>query len=116
MTKRFRTLAALAAATAALAAATTASATPVTATIRVEGFDATVVPLTQATTDGRIVSATTLDRAVSRSRCWRTSQTGCSVPIECQWFSFGSLGPALVGHDRRALPVRSGTAVFWLWS
>jgi len=88
MTKRFRTLAAVAAATAALAAATSASATPITATIRVEGVDQTVIPLTQQTTDARVVAGQAVPGPRALTLLADVAER-LGVPYDCQWGQFG---------------------------
>ena len=103
MTKRFRTLAALAAATAVLAAATTASATPVTATLRVEGVDQNVIPQTQQTTDARVVAGQALPGPRALTLLADVAER-LGVPYDCQWGQFGcfvdQIGSApLSGND-----------------
>jgi hypothetical protein len=87
MTKRFRTLAALAAAASALGAATSASATPVTATIRAEGLGSTLVTGT-ATTDARTVDGHAITSATALTLLADVAEPQ-GIPFECEWSQFG---------------------------
>jgi hypothetical protein len=111
MTKSFRTLAALAAGTAALAAATTASATPVTATLRVEDFESTLIPVTQGTTDDRVIDGH--DAPASALTLIADVADRAHVPIECDWATFnGVTSCGLIGVAGVRYPFGAGLPYF----
>ena len=104
---------AVAGAALAVALCTAAQAAPVTATIRVESVDATLIPQTTRATDARdIVDDTGAAHAIAQPTAMTLlldAAGAASVPIFCTWFpAFSDCYPFGIGR-----PLTTSDTVYW---